>query len=49
MFPSKVSGLKSQSNISYFAHEHILLFSTLITGFSPPVTTAFSVVLPKRY
>lgn len=27
MFPSKVSGLKSQSNISYFAHEHILLFS----------------------
>lgn len=27
MFPSKVSGLKSQNNISYFAHEHILLFS----------------------
>jgi hypothetical protein len=30
-------------------HEHILLFFTLITGFSSPVITAFSVVLPKRY
>ena len=46
--PNKVSGLKQQSKVNLLCPLY-LTFSTLITSFSSPVITAFSVVLPKRY